>query len=225
MLLGGLALGVIHSFDADHLVAMSTLLARKRERLRRAFSKGLMWGVGHTLSLVSLGLLLVILGSHVSGFWERAFEASVGALLICLGIGRLRDARGGPHLHAHRHGDVEHTHYHVHGMHADHGAEEAHKQHSHAPLWIGILHGFAGTAAVMALLPAVLIDHVGRYLIYVLAFGLGSTVAMATFCAGVGHLTVWLQHARGSAHRWWAAVAGSLSLALGFVWLGSSLLA
>ncbi len=225
LLLSGFALGVIHSFDPDHLVAMSTLLGRERERLARAFSKGLTWGLGHTLSLVTLGVLLVIFDARVSGSWERVFEASVGVVLIYLGIRRLRDVRRRPHLHAHRHGDLEHTHYHVHGMRVDHGAEEAHKQHSHAPLWIGILHGFAGTAALMALLPALLLDHVGSYLLYVLAFGLGSTLSMGAFCAGMGHLTFRLQHSRNSPRRWWAASAGSLSLALGVVWLGSTLLA
>ncbi len=161
----------------------------------------------------------------MSGFWERAFEASVGALLIYLGIRRLRDVRRGAHLHSHRHGDLEHTHYHVHSMRIEHGAEEAHSGHSHTPLWIGILHGLAGTAAVMALLPAVLIDQLGLYLIYVLTFGLGSTLAMATFCAGIGHLTLRLHDAPGSGRRRWAALAGCASLALGVIWIGSTLLA
>jgi nickel/cobalt exporter len=225
VLLSGFLLGVIHSFDPDHLAAMSTLLGRERERLGQAFIKGLTWGLGHTLSLVTLGLLLVIFDARLSGSWERLFEAGVGLVLIYLGISRLRDAQHRRHLHAHRHGDLEHTHYHVHGMGVDHGAEESHSEHSHAPLWIGILHGFAGTAAVMALLPALLLDHVGSYLLYVLAFGLGSTLSMGAFCAGVGHFTSRLQHTRGSGHRWWTALAGSLSLALGVVWLGGTLLA
>jgi nickel/cobalt exporter len=225
LLLTGFALGVIHSFDPDHLAAMSTLIGRERERLGKAFIKGLTWGLGHTLSLVTLGLLLIVFDARLSGSWERLFEAGVGVVLVYLGIRRLRDARRGPHLHVHRHGDLEHTHYHVHGMRVDHGAEGAHSEHSHAPLWIGILHGFAGTAALMALLPALLLDHVGSYLLYVLAFGLGSTLSMGAFCAGLGHLTSRLQHAGGSPHRWWAGLAGSLSLALGIVWLGSTLLA
>ncbi len=225
LLLSGFALGVIHSFDPDHLAAMSTLLGRKRERFAHAFSKGLIWGLGHTLSLVTLGLLLVIFDAQVSGFWERAFETGVGVVLIYLGIRRLRDTLRRPHLHVHRHGDLEHTHYHVHGVGVDHGAEEAHSEHSHAPLWIGVLHGFAGTAALMALLPALLLDHVSSYLLYVLAFGLGSTLSMGAFCAGVGRLASRLKRVRGSGDRWWAALAGSLSLALGVVWLGSTLLA
>lgn len=225
MLVGGFVLGVIHSFDPDHLAAMSTLLGRKRERSAHAFAKGLTWGLGHTLSLVSLGMLLVVFDAQVAGFWERAFEASVGVLLIYLGVRRLRDTRHRPHLHAHRHGDVEHVHYHVHRRRFDHGVEEAHSRHSHAPLWIGLLHGFAGTAAVMALLPALFLNHVGSYLLYVLAFGLGSTLSMAAFCAGIGHLAFRAHRARGYGPRGWAAVAGSASLAVGVVWLGSILLA
>jgi ABC-type nickel/cobalt efflux system permease component RcnA len=223
ILLGGFALGVIHSLDPDHLAAMSTLVGRHRQDSWRASAKGLMWGVGHTLSLVSLGLLLVTLDGQVSGFWERGFEVGIGALLICLGIMRLRDAWRGLHFHVHRHGEVEHTHYHVHRIHVDHGTTEAHSRHTHAPLWIGILHGFAGTATVMALLPAVIIDQVGNYLLYVSTFGLASTLSMGAFCAGLGRLMARLQHASGNGGRWWAGSVGALSLGLGIVWFGNAL--
>lgn len=109
-------------------------------------------------------------------------------MLVYLGIVRLRDTRRGPHLHVHRHVGVEHAHFHLHPTHLHHAATDAHTQHSHAPLWIGILNGFAGTAAVMALLPAVIIDHAGSYLLYVLAFGLGSTLSMAAYCSGINRL-------------------------------------
>ena len=77
----------------------------------------------------------------------------------------------------------------------------------------------------MALLPALFLNHVGSYLLYVLAFGLGSTLSMAAFCAGIGHLAFRAHRARGYGPRGWAAVAGSASLAVGVVWLGSILLA
>jgi hypothetical protein len=217
ILAGGFALGVIHCFDPDHIAAMSTLVARDGQRPASAFAEGAVWGIGHTLSLASFGLILVFLDDRVGGVWERVFEAGVGLLLIYLGYMRLRDVWRVPHLHAHRHGGLEHSHYHLHGRRVRHAAEEAHRPHSHAPLWIGVLHGFAGTAALMALLPAVIIDHFTGYVFYVLVFGLGCTLAMGAFCAGLGRFTGGMRDG-----RWLAGVAGSASLGLGFFWFGNA---
>ncbi len=202
---------------------MSTLIGDRRDHHWRAVAKGLVWGVGHALTLVVLGLLLLVLEGRVPGVWERMFEAGVGLLLVCLGVHRLRDARRGPHLHAHRHADLEHAHYHVHAVRLDHGTAGAHNRHSHAPLWIGLLHGLAGTAALMALLPAVIVDSAAAYLWYILAFGFGSTLAMAAFCGGVHRLVAGRGDTSHRAGRWWAGSTGSLSLGVGVVWLATAL--
>lgn len=189
--MSGFALGVIHSFDPDHVAAMATLLAREGGSPARAFAKGATWGVGHTLSLAALGLLLVLMNAQLSASWERAFEAAAGLLLVYLGARRLHAA-----------------------------LRKAHAQHSHAPLWIGMLHGFAGTAALMALLPAVFIADSASYLAYVLIFGFGSTLSMGAFCVGVDRLVLGVPDPRRRANRWWPALAGTVSLMLGVLWLG-----
>ncbi len=218
----GFVLGLLHSMDPDHLAAMSTLIGRVRGTRAADFIKGLHWGIGHTLVLALFGTVLVATGSGLSGYTERLFEAGVGVLLVYLGLRRLRDARRGPHQHAHRHGDIEHVHFHIHPPHEAHGLPQAHAGHSHAPLWIGILHGLAGTGGVMVLLPAVVIENLAMYLTYVAAFGIGSVVSMGAFCAGAGRFAGVLQDRHRNAGRWLAAAAGSLSLAVGLFWIANS---
>ena len=140
-------------------------------------------------------------------------------LLVCLGIYRLRDARRGPHQHAHRHGDIEHVHFHLHPPHTSHDSLRAHLRHSHASLWIGILHGMAGSGTVLVLAPAVFVADPLAYLGYILAFGLGSILSMSAFCAGLGSLANRLRSRAVTAGRWFAATAGGLGIAVGTIWL------
>jgi nickel/cobalt exporter len=225
LLLTGLGLGALHSLDPDHLVAMSTLVGRRAEPVWRALGKGAVWGIGHTLSLAALGLVLIMLDARVTGLWERGFEVGVGVLLIYLGLVRLHDAHRGPHLHPHRHGAEEHIHFHLHPAAVQHESARAHYRHTHAPLWIGMLHGLAGTAGMMALLPAVVIGDAASYMVYMLGFGLGSTLSMALFCGGLGHM---LERLRGRSNRagtWLSATVGGVSLTVGILWIGNALFA
>jgi hypothetical protein len=218
----GFGFGLLHSFDPDHLAAMSTLVGKERHAIATDFLKGASWGTGHTLSLAVFGAGLVIVGGHLTGGAERIFEAGVGVLLIYLGLRRLRDLRRGPHLHLHRHEGGEHAHVHLHPAGTHHNSRRAHARHSHAPLWIGILHGLAGTGGVMVLLPAVVISDLGHYLTYVLAFGAGSVLSMGAFCAGLGSAMSLAGEQFRGAGRWLGVGAGSASLAVGMFWLGTA---
>jgi len=219
----GLGLGVLHSFDPDHLAAMSTIVGRERRSARADFRQGAVWGLGHTLSLAMFGAALVLLDAQLGGVAERVLEALAGVLLIYLGWRRLRDARHGPHLHHHRHGAHEHAHVHLHPKGARHDHAAAHAQHSHAPLWIGLLHGLAGTGGVMVLLPAVITGSVTGYLVYVVAFGAGSVLSMGGFCIGLGGAMSVLRERSHHMGRVVGAAAGSLSLGVGVVWLTAAL--
>ena len=225
LLVTGFGLGTLHSLDPDHLAAMSTLVGRRVEPALRAAGKGAIWGIGHTLSLATFGVVLVMLDARVTGVWERAFEATVGLLLIYLGLVRLHDARRGPHLHPHCHGAEEHTHFHLHPPAERHESDRAHRAHSHAPLWIGLLHGLAGMAGVMALLPAVVIGEAASYIAYVMAFGLGSTLSMALFCGGLGRMAQHLRSRLNRAGVWLGATAGAVSLGIGALWIGNAVFA
>lgn len=223
--IAGFGLGLLHSLEPDHLAAMSTLVGKAPRSTVVDSVKGVIWGLGHTLALGTFGVLLTFAGTQTPGGFERVLEAGVGVLLVCLGIGRLRDARRGPHQHPHRHGDVEHVHFHLHPRRTSHDSAAAHLRHGHAPLWIGILHGLAGSGTVLVLVPALLVDSLAGYFFFILAFGLGSILSMGAFCAGLSGLVNKLRSRAAGAGRWFAATAGGLGLGVGVAWLLRALVA
>src|SRR5262245_43483848 len=110
----GLALGLRHAFEPDHLAAVSTLATRE-QRLWPAARLGLLWGTGHTAAVGVVALLVIALGLRLpEAFWPWA-EGAVGALLVILGGAVVwRYARGRWHMHRHAHGGQAHLHLHSH---------------------------------------------------------------------------------------------------------------
>ena len=92
VLLLGLGLGVRHAMDADHVVVVSTLLARERG-LWRAARLAALWGTGHTLAFLGVGLLVVLSGLQVPAAFERLAEVLVAVLLIGFGAAHVFGAR------------------------------------------------------------------------------------------------------------------------------------
>lgn len=174
----GLALGLRHAFEPDHLAVVSTLATRQGSPLAAA-RLGLAWAVGHTASVGVVVLAIIALGIHFpASLWPVA-DLLVGALLIVLGGSVLyRYRRGGWHLHAHSHGTGEGAHLHLHS----HAASPAHG-HPHPPadvrrsLAFGLLHGLAGSAAILVLLVAAAPTR-GAQLAYFVAFGSGTAMGM-----------------------------------------------
>ena len=172
----GLLLGLRHAFEPDHLAAVSTLATRQR-RLWPAARLGIAWGVGHTAAVGAVSLAVVSLGITLPPrLWPTA-ELAVAAMLVALGATVVsRYARGRWHIHRHAHGAAPHLHLH---SHATDGAH-AHRHSSgdvHRSLGFGLLHGLAGSAAVIVLLVAAAPSAALR-LAYVAAFGLGTVVGM-----------------------------------------------
>ena len=176
--IGGL-LGVRHAFEPDHLAAVSTLATRPAARLWSAARLGLVWGLGHTVTVGMVALLIVALGVRLPDRLWPAAELLVAVLLIVLGGTVIwRYVRGRWHMHAHTHPASRIPHLHLHS-HAD---DVAHA-HEHATidarrsLGFGVAHGLAGSGAIAALLVAAVPDSPTR-LIYFAAFGAGTIVGM-----------------------------------------------
>jgi len=176
--IGGL-LGLRHAFEPDHLAAVSTLATRPGgRRLWSAARLGLIWGLGHTVTVGAVVLLIIALGVQLPvGLWPAA-ELLVAALLILLGTLVIwRYVRGRWHMHAHVHAAAA-PHFHLHS----HGADPSHG-HTHAmvdarrSLGFGIAHGLAGSGAIAALLVAAVPDTMSR-LVYFAAFSAGTIVGM-----------------------------------------------
>ena len=126
LLLLGFFLGMRHATDADHVIAIATIVSRQRT-LRGSVLIGAAWGIGHTLTILAVGSAIILFGVVIPARVGLAMELAVGIMLVILGLltltgmGRvLRDAvaPGRPlleHAHAHGHELALHDHAHAHG--------------------------------------------------------------------------------------------------------------
>ena len=172
----GFLLGLRHALDADHLAAVSTVLA-ERPSLRASSAVGLWWGIGHTLTLMIVGTIVLAWGLHIPDGFEILAESGVGVLLIVLGgTLALKLYRERWHLHSHHHDGEQHVHLHSHQRQEDH-------RHRHwmtdsiRPLCIGMAHGLAGSAALMLMVLSTT-RELGAGLLSIAVFGMGSITGM-----------------------------------------------
>jgi len=212
----GFALGLKHATEADHLAAVSTIVAQQKGFLRSA-GLGALWGLGHTISLLIAGILVLVLNFQISDNTARILELFVGIMLCILGLNVLRKLIKGRklHLHQHAHGGHEHVHVHTHPHQHDAGHEAT--PFSPRALIVGMVHGLAGSAALMLLIiPMIESKLVG--MLYILIFGIGSIAGMAimTFLVGLPFQITAIRYSRF--RHVLQGVAGMVSIALG-LWI------
>jgi sulfite exporter TauE/SafE len=206
-----LSLGAVHSFAPDHLAAVSVFVSR-RPSWRRAFGLGARWGLGHSATILLVGGALAFTGLHLPVRFAAVAEQLVGITLILLGMVSVARARK---LHGHWHEHEESRHWHLHSHHEQEGHD-----HSHRTLvGIGMLHGLAGTGALVVALPAAVTGSAGRSLVFLISFGVGTTIAMALFGAVAGCLVGAAARASVLLHRGAVALAGVVSVAVGLWWV------
>lgn len=178
LLVTALLLGAAHSFAPDHLAAIGVFVTR-RPQWRGALAIGARWGVGHSLVILIVGGILVLTGWRFPAQVAPWVERVVGVTLVAVGITALVRAL---RVHGHRHEHEGVAHWHLHS----HRRSESHDHVHHAALGMGVLHGLAGTGALVIALPLAATDSAALALAYLLAFGLGTTVAMAAFGVAAG---------------------------------------
>jgi hypothetical protein len=209
----GMLIGMRHAFEPDHLAAVSTLVTRGPNGRTAAFV-GACWGLGHTVSLVVVGAVLIGLRSEMSAPVSEAFEFSVALMLVGLGwrsvVLAARQGAAGP-PYAHQHGHLVHTH-------------PAAPAHVHVgqwtlarrPLLVGAVHGLAGSGALTALVLTTLPTATAQ-LVYVVLFGLGSTLGMALLSGLLGWPLARLETHRALG-RGLSIAVGCVSIGLGVIW-------
>jgi hypothetical protein len=182
----GFLLGMQHALEADHVAAVSSIAARRTD-IGDIVKHGLTWGLGHTLTLFVFAGLAILLGHAIPERLARPLETAVGVMLVGLGAHVLwRLWRDRVHFHAHGHGDGA-VHLHAHS-HAGETAPHARARHAHAhgfrwrTLLVGLMHGMAGSAALLMLAVAKASSAVAG-LGYVALFGIGSMVGMGALSA------------------------------------------
>lgn len=182
----GFVLGLKHALDPDHLVAVSTIVSEHKS-LKRSSIIGAFWGVGHTTSLLLVGLLVIGLRLTIPDRVALSMEFCVAMMLIALGTNLLwKTWRVSIHSHPHTHADGQHhVHVHLHAPGTQHHEEPRVFHHAKRPLLIGMVHGLAGSAALM-LLVLTTIPSPWLGLAYIVVFGLGSIGGMLLMSSMIG---------------------------------------
>jgi ABC-type nickel/cobalt efflux system permease component RcnA len=197
LLVLGFVLGLKHALDADHLIAVSTIVSERKGVLSSSIV-GALWGLGHTASLLIVSVLVIALQIQIPDRIALGMEFAVALMLVALGVNVLfKVFRGGQfHTHVHTHLDFMHAHPHVHSH--EHVSSHHKQPFSLLPhsamtflgkgkksVMIGMVHGLAGSAALMLIVLAT-IPSPGLALAYVGIFGLGSVGGMMAMSALIG---------------------------------------
>lgn len=207
----GFVLGMRHATDADHVVAISTIVSRER-RIGSAAWIGALWGVGHTLTILAVGVGIILFTLVIPPRVGLSMEFSVGLMLVLLGALNLRGFRklwtkpisedNGHKIHDH--GTAERS---IESMDQWFGRWPLYQWVR--PLVVGLVHGLAGSAAV-ALLVLTTVHNPRWALSYLFLFGVGTIAGMMMITIAMASA---LQYA-GSRSRW---INDRLSLATGLL--------
>jgi len=195
-----LVIGFVHALEVDHMVAVTAFVSR-RPTVPAAVAFSLRWGLGHSAAVFLAGAILLATGVRWAPGQANLLEGAVGAALIAVGIWSLRTTRN---------------------LHPNQPAE--HGQARRGITAVGLLHGLAGSSAVVALIPVTLLPARSLGVAYLALFGVGVTAGMIVFALAAA---MTLRRAAGASLRWGrraASLAGLGSMALGCWWLGRVLL-
>lgn len=180
----GFLLGLKHALDADHVAAVSTMIARAKN-IRVSSLLGALWGMGHTTTLLIVGAGVLALRISIPQKLAVSFELLVGIMLVLLGADVLRKLlKKNIHLHAHAHGGIEHVHMHTHDRSLIH-------DHRHRSFFIGIAHGLAGSAGLLLLVLASVASF-QQGIVFILVFGLGTILGMCAVTTAIGSVIYYL---------------------------------
>jgi ABC-type nickel/cobalt efflux system permease component RcnA len=201
----GLLLGMRHSTDPDHVVAVSTIVSKQRS-IRQAGLIGTIWGLGHTLTIFAVGSLIILFGVVIPPRLGLSMEFSVALMLILLGVLNLTGVlqRVTSFLTRKRQPlQVERT------------LDQFGVYQCVRPLVIGIVHGLAGSAAVALLVLSTIHNPVWATL-YLLIFGAGTMVGMMCMTAAMAVPLAYAGNRFGSLSRVFSVTSGVVSVCFGF---------
>jgi high-affinity nickel permease len=183
----GFVLGLAHSIDPDHIVAVSTLLCNSTS-LRKSVVSATAWGAGHSAMLLLVGVLFLVLRVELPAGLVNVFELAAGSMLLILGILVIKPILSkndwakkgsiesvGIHNHVESNGEI-HTHNHTHNS-----------GHIHKSVLTGVLQGLAGSAAIM-LVTLTTVSSIEIGLIFILVFGGGVILGMICISCLIGSL-------------------------------------
>ena len=234
----GFLLGMRHATDPDHVIAVSTIVSREGN-IKSASMIGVAWGIGHSLTIVAVGFVMIIFRIALPPRVDLAMELVVRLMLIFLGLNNLRGFFTSPskrfqvgvpdrgdHVHNHRHGNYVDTHIHGDQLVFAHRRDVLatmdrwfHRSGMYQllrPLVIGIVHGLAGSAAIA--LPVLTTIHSVLWAVaYLVVFGIGTVMGMMLITLTLGSSFSYAGRRIAAVGRHFAWVAGVISVALGLL--------
>jgi high-affinity nickel permease len=213
----GFILGLKHATEADHVTAVATLVTGQRS-LSKIVRQGIAWGLGHSLTLLSIGVLVLALGHTLPSWLAQALECAVGAMLMLLGADVLRRVlKDRVHAHSHQESALRSGGSFLRS--STSSPVSAHEHMSTSPfraLVVGMVHGMAGSAALIVLSLGAM-QSVGRALFYIVTFGIGSVAGMAMLSAAIAYPLRLSAKQLGERHQVITALVGASSCALGAI--------
>jgi high-affinity nickel-transport protein len=183
----GFLLGMRHATDPDHVVAVTTIVSQQRS-LARAARTGILWGIGHTTTILLVGGAIIVLKVQLSAIPARVgltLEFAVAVMLVVLGLLTLA------------------------------GGERRVADSTARPLTVGFVHGLAGSAAVATLPQVALIPNPMWGLAYLAVFGLGTIVGMLLITASIAAPSLFAVHRFAGMNRTLRIASGLASIAFG----------
>ncbi|HHH38532.1 MAG TPA: urease accessory protein [Sedimenticola sp.] len=220
----GFLLGMRHALESDHLAAVASLATRSPS-LGQTIRQGAAWGLGHTLTLFLFGSAVLLLDRVVPERLAQGLEFAVGIMLLILGLDVLRRLRRERlHFHAHRHDDgTLHLHLHAHREGEPHQPLHRHPHPRPEPagfpvraLLVGLMHGMAGSAALI-LLTLQTVQSPLTGLLYIALFGVGSIAGMAAISVVIAVPLRLSANRLGWLHQGLMALIGVTTIGIGGV--------
>ncbi|WP_129726503.1 MULTISPECIES: HoxN/HupN/NixA family nickel/cobalt transporter [Bacillaceae] len=191
----GFILGIKHATEPDHIIAVSTIASRTK-KLSRSSMTGIFWGLGHSATLLVVGMIVIGLKQQISEQTAAFLEFFVGIMLVYLGVNGVRLSRK---QKVHEHGGTKHFHA--------------------KSFAIGSIHGLAGSAA-MVLLTLTRVNTTMEAFQFILIFGVGTIAGMLLFTTALGLPFIWAA-SRHSLQSSVAVMASALSLLYGLYYMYS----
>ena len=226
-----LGAGLLHALDADHIMAV-TAIASKKLGMRAIVLLCLKWSLGHSAVLFIIGGAIFIFGLNIPHEISGYAEKGVALVLIVIGGWILRDLyKSHAHVHFHHHeGLTNHAHWHIDELNEKKVTQNSSKtqacsrdnnvehKHDHKAVMVGVLHGFAGLAPLLVIIPMTN-QPVWLGLLYLFIFSLGVFVSMLIFGGALGKLLERLQGYGVVSINLVRGLIGLASIGLGMTWL------
>lgn len=219
----GFLLGMRHATDADHVVAITTLLG-KRGKIKHSAIIGILWGLGHSITVTLIAIPIIFFSLVIPPSLEIILEFFVGIMLVALGIFTLSGITEKitkrftpPTIHKHTHESIsgkDHAHFHLHLSDILNTTHHIGLFQSARPIIVGLVHGLAGSAAVTLLILSTIKDSL-LSAFYLFIFHLGVIIGMMIITTLLGASIVLIRRKSEKIHRYLITASGALSLGFG----------